>query len=314
MRALTFPTLAIGNYLAIDRRHQSIVLCDNQLFVQTSSERLRAGQSRCRRDGAPCRCCSPTGTARARATCASVTTATTTATTARARSSCGHVDGATAPAEYTAADGWQRCASWAWASPATTLPATAMPDYFLTSQGDNKLQVLADGPAAAELQDIALDMERRPIGRTRATRSALDRLACRVPGRQQRRPDRPVRHQGQRRGDARVRRARIRTTCCSADRMARLSRARPRRARRLRPRTRRSGRRPERSTACSTWLSSTRRENVRLYRNVGTGPAAQPGRLGNWLAAEAQQARRQPRRDRWLDRGPSRRTRPNGAS
>ena len=37
------------------------------------------------------------------------------------------------------------CASGAWASPATTSTATAIPEYFLTSMADNKLQTLASG-------------------------------------------------------------------------------------------------------------------------------------------------------------------------
>ncbi len=38
------------------------------------------------------------------------------------------------------------CASGAWASPAATSTATAIPDYFLTSMADNKLQTLAAPP------------------------------------------------------------------------------------------------------------------------------------------------------------------------
>ena len=37
-----------------------------------------------------------------------------------------------------------------------------MPEYYLTSQGDNKLQTLADGPAAAELQGHGARRRRRP--------------------------------------------------------------------------------------------------------------------------------------------------------
>ena len=33
-----------------------------------------------------------------------------------------------------------------------------MPDYYLTSQGDNKLQVLADGSAQPNYEDMALEL------------------------------------------------------------------------------------------------------------------------------------------------------------
>ncbi len=62
----------------------------------------------------------------------------------------------------------------------------------------------------------------------RRRRPALDRLAPRVPGRQQRRVRRPVRVQGQRQRGARLRDAGTRATCSSASRTAPSSRARRR--------------------------------------------------------------------------------------
>ena len=100
-----------------------------------------------------------------------------------------------------------RCRSGAWASPATTSPATATRRYFLTSQGDNKLQTLTTGPGQPTYRDIALKrgVDRRPAVHRRR-RPAFDRLAPRVPGRQQRRLHRPVHLEGQRQRERRLRR------------------------------------------------------------------------------------------------------------
>ena len=49
------------------------------------------------------------------------------------------------------------------------------PEYFLTSQADNKLQTLADGPAQPNFEDMALERGVTATGPTSATR------ACRPP-------------------------------------------------------------------------------------------------------------------------------------
>ena len=42
-------------------------------------------------------------------------------------------------------------------------------------------------------------------------------------------------------------------------------------------------------TACSTWWRSSGRENVRVWRNVGSGDAAAPEAMGHWLAVQLEQ-------------------------
>jgi hypothetical protein len=61
-----------------------------------------------------------------------------------------------APREYTAADGWQTLRIWGMGIAEYDVTGDGYPDYFLTSQGDNKLQTLADGPAQPDFTDIAL--------------------------------------------------------------------------------------------------------------------------------------------------------------
>jgi hypothetical protein len=61
------------------------------------------------------------------------------------------------PREYTAADGWQHMEIWGMGIASQDLTGDRYPEVYLTSQGDNKLQTLADGPAQPDYRDIALE-------------------------------------------------------------------------------------------------------------------------------------------------------------
>jgi hypothetical protein len=62
-----------------------------------------------------------------------------------------------APRLYTAADGWAPLRIWGMGIASQDVTGDGLPDVFLTSQGDNKLQTLADGPSQPAYHDIALD-------------------------------------------------------------------------------------------------------------------------------------------------------------
>jgi enediyne biosynthesis protein E4 len=62
-----------------------------------------------------------------------------------------------APRLYTEADGWRPLQLWGMGIASEDVTGDGYPDVFLTSQGDNKLQTLADGPARPAYEDIALD-------------------------------------------------------------------------------------------------------------------------------------------------------------
>ena len=66
-----------------------------------------------------------------------------------------------------------RSGSGAWASQARTSTGDGYPEVYLTSQGDNKLQTLEDGPATPTYEDIALarGVTRAPAVRRRRRRS-----------------------------------------------------------------------------------------------------------------------------------------------
>jgi hypothetical protein len=60
------------------------------------------------------------------------------------------------PRRYTRADGWARLQLFGMGIASQDVTGDGYPEVYLTSQGDNKLQTLADGPARPVYEDIAL--------------------------------------------------------------------------------------------------------------------------------------------------------------
>jgi hypothetical protein len=61
-----------------------------------------------------------------------------------------------APRPYTRAEGWQPLQIWGMGIASQDLTGDGHPEVFITSQGDNKLQALADGATQPTYHDIAL--------------------------------------------------------------------------------------------------------------------------------------------------------------
>lgn len=61
------------------------------------------------------------------------------------------------PRLYTAEDGWQKMSIWGMGIASYDLNGDGFPEVYLTSQGDNKLQSLANGADQPNYADIALD-------------------------------------------------------------------------------------------------------------------------------------------------------------
>ena len=155
-----FPTLAIGHYVDRGAPGSPWGTCEeNSLFrpQPATSPTIRSGP-RSRRAFARCRCCSPTGTSRACRRCASPTTGNI---TAAARSSSGASSLARRRVSIPAPTGGGMCRSSAWGSPRATSTGPAIPQYFLTSMGDEKLQKLDPEAGRGELpiyRDIASEV------------------------------------------------------------------------------------------------------------------------------------------------------------
>jgi hypothetical protein len=60
------------------------------------------------------------------------------------------------PAAYTADDGWVSLQIWGMGIASRDVTGDGLPEYYLTSQGDNKLQTLTTGPEQPTYRDIAL--------------------------------------------------------------------------------------------------------------------------------------------------------------
>jgi len=61
-----------------------------------------------------------------------------------------------APRLYTRADGWARLQIWGMGIASQDVTGDGLPDVYLTSQGDNKLQALSAGASRPAYEDIAL--------------------------------------------------------------------------------------------------------------------------------------------------------------
>jgi hypothetical protein len=61
------------------------------------------------------------------------------------------------PRPYTLDEGWQPMRLWGMGIASQDLNGDGLPEVFITSQGDNKLQTLSDGPGQPTYSDIALN-------------------------------------------------------------------------------------------------------------------------------------------------------------
>jgi len=66
------------------------------------------------------------------------------------------VDPGKAPVLYTEADGWVPLRIWGMGIATSDVDGDGLPEVFLSSQGDNKLQRLADGPERPAYEDVAI--------------------------------------------------------------------------------------------------------------------------------------------------------------
>jgi len=60
------------------------------------------------------------------------------------------------PRLYTRDEGWKKIQIWGMGIASYDVTGDGFPEVFLTSQGDNKLQTLADGPSQPAYEDIAI--------------------------------------------------------------------------------------------------------------------------------------------------------------
>ena len=66
-----------------------------------------------------------------------------------------HLDPGATPKPYTGEEGWKPLKIWGMGIASSDVNGDGLPDYFLTSMADSKLQVVAVGPDKATFKDIA---------------------------------------------------------------------------------------------------------------------------------------------------------------
>lgn len=67
-----------------------------------------------------------------------------------------HIEAGRPPRPYGADDGWRPLSIWGMGIAAQDLTGDGLPDYVLTSQGDNKVQTLVGGPGVPTFSDLAI--------------------------------------------------------------------------------------------------------------------------------------------------------------
>ena len=171
------PTLAFGDYLVPGRgplRRQPAAAAGRRRRPATPR------RSRSRPATARCRCCSATGSHSGRRDLRM----------SNDRhyyrdgdaSSCGGSSPASRRREYTEADGWRPLQIWGMGIASQDLTGDGLPEVFLTSQGDNKLQTLADGADAATPTLLADIAPRTSRGHRASARSPAATCSRRRPG------------------------------------------------------------------------------------------------------------------------------------
>lgn len=67
------------------------------------------------------------------------------------------IDAGEAPRPWTRAEGWQRVRVWGMGIASQDLTGDGYPEIYLTSQGDNRLETLTDGAAQPRFENIAIE-------------------------------------------------------------------------------------------------------------------------------------------------------------
>ncbi len=193
------------------------------------------------------------------------------------------------PRLYTEEEGWADLSIWGMGIASYDVTGDGYPEYYLTSQADNKLQTLADGPSRPTYRDIALPrgvLATRPfVGDTKLPSTAwhaefqdvnndgfIDLFVAK--GNVESMPDYAAKDPsnlflGQPDGTFKE----------GAEAAGILSYARGRGAALA----------DLNLDGLLDLVEVNRRENVSVWRNVGSGDATRPAALGDWLAVQLEQ-------------------------
>lgn len=159
---VSLPTLAIGHYLKLDDRGESTVTCDDNALLRPDSNGMAYASAM---PLAPGYCAlsmlfsSWDGSERR-----DLRVSNDRQYYRDGSEQLWRVASGEAPTQYTADDGWASLQIWGMGIASQDLTGDGLPEVYLTSQGDNKLQTLTAGSSQPAFRDIAL---RRGVAATR---------------------------------------------------------------------------------------------------------------------------------------------------
>ncbi len=152
--AASLPTLAIGRYLKLDDRGEATLTCDEGTLLRPTADGSAYGS---RTPLAPGYCAlsmlfsSWDGSGRR-----DLRVSNDRQYYSGGSEQLWRVTPAQPPTRYTATDGWASVKVWGMGIASQDLTGDGLPEVYLTSQGDNKLQTLSTGPNQPAFRDIAL--------------------------------------------------------------------------------------------------------------------------------------------------------------
>jgi hypothetical protein len=151
--AAALPTLAFGNYLALDEQNQPTGACEDNLLLRPGGARGYPAASRL----TPGWCTlSILFSDWDRSGRADLRTANDRHYYRDGEEQLWRVAPGEAPRLYTHDEGWRRLQIWGMGIASQDLTGDGLPEVFIASQGDNKLQALEEGAIGPSYQDIAI--------------------------------------------------------------------------------------------------------------------------------------------------------------
>ena len=152
--ASTLPTLALGRYLDLEKTTNSTRVCDDNELIRPASDEAYSPATALR----PGFCTlSILFSDWDRAGRRDLRVSNDRHFYRDGREQLWRIEPGQPPREYGEADGWEHMEIWGMGIASQDLTGDRYPEVYLTSQGDNKLQTLADGPAQPRYRDIALE-------------------------------------------------------------------------------------------------------------------------------------------------------------
>ena len=151
----TLPTLAFGSFLALDDRQQPTEACDVSDLVRPAADGRTYGPFLSLLPGYCSQSLLFSDWSRSGRRDLRVTNDREYYQTG-GEEQLWRVEPGAAPRLYTRDEGWARLVVWGMGIASQDLTGDGRPEFFLTSQGDNKLQTLVDGASGPAFRDIAL--------------------------------------------------------------------------------------------------------------------------------------------------------------